>query len=184
MLVSGCLPSKRADYTSSRLVSVSDRSEQADQWWEAIQDTLRDSRFAIDRVDRRAGVVTTFPVGSQHFFEFWRHDVDTREDFWEATLNPIRRWVEVNVKQSSAGEWEELSFTVRTQRLSARDRQFNRTGAAYQFFGYNFPATTGEPDIGPNDVRWMNLGRDPAMEEYLLDAFVDRTGMSVSPDGV
>src|SRR3990172_8476471 len=90
----GCVSQHRGEYQSYRPVSIAEPSEQADQLWEAVQETLRRGRFQIDRVDRVSGVVTTLPEASQHFFEFWRHDVDTPRDAWEATLNPMRRWVE------------------------------------------------------------------------------------------
>jgi hypothetical protein len=143
--------------------------------WEAAQETLRRHRFHLDQVDRRAGVITTIPEGSQHFFEFWRHDVQTGPDFWEATLNPIRRRAEVRVSRADDGTWTQLAVVVHKQRLSSPDRQFNSTGAVYQFFGANLPATTGEPRVTVEDDRWLDLGRDPAMEEYLLRAIFERS---------
>ncbi len=119
-------------------------------------------------------MITTMPVSSQHFLEFWRHDVATREDLWESTLNPIRRWVEVAVNRDDAGAWAALEVIVHKERFSAPDRQFNSTGAAYQFFGNNLPSTTGAERITSEDERWLDLGRDPAMEAYLLAKILER----------
>jgi len=52
--------------------------------------------------------------------------------------------------------------------LSSLDRQFNSTGAAYQFFGDSLPSTTGRYRVTESDDRWLDRGRDPAMEDRLI----------------
>lgn len=173
-LVPGCLGPKRSDYVSSEHVQVPQSSEQADRYWSAIQVTLRGYRYRLDRVDRRMGVVTTMPEMSQHFFEFWRHDVDTNTDLLESTLNPIRRWVEVRVEGDNGENWDQLSVTVHKERLSTPDRQFNSSAAAYRLFGYNLPTTTGRDRVTPDADEWLSIGRDPAMEDRLLREILER----------
>jgi hypothetical protein len=152
---------------------IPDPSPEADRIWQAVQDTLRSHRFQLDRVDRRAGVITTQPETSQSLFEFWRRDVDTWPDLWEATLNPIRRWVEVAVARDDAGRWAHVEVVVHKERLSSPDRQFNSTGAAYQYFGNNLPSTSGAVSVTPEEDVWLDRGRDPAMEAYLLGAILE-----------
>ena len=106
---SGCTLHKRGDYRSAQAIAVADRSDEADRVWDAISETLRRHRFRLDRVDRRAGIVTTSPETSQHFFEFWRHDVATWTDAWQASLNPLRRRAEVTVTRADAEQWTRLS---------------------------------------------------------------------------
>ena len=177
----GCAGPQRVDYVSSSRLSISDQSEQADQVWEAIQETLRRHRFRLDRVDRRAGVITTVPEISQHFFEIWRKDVATRHDFWEATINPVRRSVEVRVSGDQGESRGRLAVAVHKQRLSSPDRQFNSTGAAYQYFGNSLPSTTGLGRVTPEHDSWLDLGRDAAMEDYLLERILYRAGMPLEP---
>ena len=181
VLPAGCLGPRRDNYQSSRSVSIADPSPEADQVWEAVQETLRRHRFRLDRVDRRAGVITTMPVTSQHFFEFWRHDVDTRQDLWESTLNPLRRWVEVGIARDEDKKWKELTVVVHKQRLSSPDRQFNSTGAAYQYFGDSLPSTEGIVRLMAEYDVWLDDGRDPAMEDYLLRAILERAGLGINP---
>lgn len=165
----GCLRPFQAhdsdDPPATRAVATQD----SDCLWEAVQESLRRGGYRLDRVDREAGIVTTMPETSQHFFEVWRRDVNTREDFWEGSLNSIRRWVEVNVSGAS-----EVSVVVHKERLSSLDRQFNSTGAAYQYFGENLPSTTGKVKVTAEDDHWIDRGRDPAMERYVLDAILER----------
>ncbi len=166
---SGCLRPHRSveagDLPETRAVATQD----GDCLWESIQDALRRAGYRLDRVDKEAGIVTTMPETSQHFFEVWRRDVNTGADLWEASLNPIRRWVEVNV---SGGN--ELLVIVHKERLSSLDRQFNSTGAAYQYFGENLPSTTGKEKVTAEDDRWVDRGRDPAMEQFVLESILER----------
>ena len=173
-LTGGCLGPVRNDYTSSQAISIAPGSTQADTLWRSAQNTLRRYRFRLDRVDRRAGLITTEPVTSQHFFEFWRHDVDTQTDLWEATLNPMRRRVEVQLAQDDGGLWSRLDVVVYKQRYSAQDRQFNSTGAIYQYFGTTLPSTTGEVDLTVEGDAWLDVGRDPAMEDRLMREMLRR----------
>ncbi len=172
----GCLGPRRSDYVSSRKIAVTEPSDEADALWEAAQDALRRHRFRLDRVDRRQGVITTMPETSQHFFEVWRHDVDTKPDLWEAILNPIRRRVEVRVESGEEGTWTEVACAVRKERFSSPDRQFNSTGAAYQYFSDQLPSTTGLVRVTAEHDRWLDIGRDPAMEDYLLRTILQRAG--------
>ncbi len=179
-LTAGCLGPRRDDYRSSQPVTIADPSPEADQAWEAVQETLRLHRFKLDRVDRRAGNITTMPLTSQQLFEFWRHDVDTGPDLWESTLNPIRRWVEVTVARADDKSWTQLAVVVHKERLSSPDRQFNNTGAAYQYFGKSLPSTIGVSRVPAEDDTWVDQGRDPAMEDYLLRAILERAGWGCS----
>jgi hypothetical protein len=181
MVSGGCLSPRQQTYTTTLPVSANLDSPEADRLWDSAQDTLREYRFRLDRVDRQEGVITTLPAGSKHFFELWRKDVATREDLWEATVNPLRRWIEVRFKAGEAGGWSELAVVVHKERLSAQDRQFNSTTAAYQYFGDTLPATTGEARLTSTHEHWIDLGRDPALEERLLKRIIDRSA-SVPPE--
>ena len=181
-LTTGCLGPRRDNYQSSQPVMIAVSSPEADGLWAAVQDTLRTHRFRLDRVDRRAGIITTLPETSQHFFEVWRHDVDTRTDFWEATLNPLRRWVEVTLAGGDDSTWTKLAVAVHKERFSAPDRQFNSSGSVYEYFGDELPSTGGSARLTLEDDLWYDQGRDPAMEEYLLDLILERAGLDAGPD--
>lgn len=145
-----------------------------DLLFDSAQDILRRNRFSLDRLDRRMGVVTTMPVTSQSVLEPWRHDVDTSSDLWEATLNPIRRWVEVSFVRAEDSATVTIEIMVHKERLSSPERQFNSSGAAYQFFRENLPAVGSITGMTVDRDTWMDLGRDPAMESYLLSRIVER----------
>jgi hypothetical protein len=149
-------------------LSVAESPDRADHLWRAVEETLRRHRFRLDRVDRGGGVITTLPETSQSFFEVWRRDVCTTRDWFEASLCPIRRWAEVRFHAGDDGRWNQIEVVVHKERLSTPDRQFNNAGAAYAYFGESLPSTTGAVRVTQEDMRWMDLGRDPAMEDRLL----------------
>lgn len=169
-------PSEALPATVSQGIVASDAS------WEAVKSALRDARFRLDRVDRAAGVITTSPMSSQHFFEFWRHDVDTFHDWVDATINPLRRRVTVTLASEGAEQPATLTVEVRKERLSAPDRQFNSPGAAYEFFGSRLPSTTGKPKISASDETWVDAGRDPDMEAWLLRSMLARAELPPASD--
>ena len=143
--------------------------------WDTCQDVLRDHRFRIDRLDRRSGVITTYPETSQHFFEFWRHDVDTPYDFMEASLVTMRRSVTVHTEYNEPQGQTHVTVTVRRERFSTPERQFNSSLAAFRMFGEGLPAeATGRP-VGRAQDYWIDDGRDPAMEQCLLAEITRRT---------
>ncbi len=176
-LCSGCLGPKRSHYVTARPINVAHGSDQADRLWQATGDALRTYGFTIDRTDWREGIITTLPETSRSVFEFWRRDVQTDDDLWESTVNPIRRWIEVRVVPDGSGLWRELTLIVHKQRLSSLDRQFNSTGAAYQYFGSSLPSTTGQASISPDDEQWIDIGNDPALAERLLTVIWQDAGL-------
>lgn len=178
--LAGCRSASPTTYASTREISVAPASEEFDRVWQAAQETLRRHRFVLDRVDHREGLVTTLPEGSQHFFEFWRHDVNTARDFWESVLNPIRRWVEVRITAEGDSDRHVVEVVVHKERLSAPDRQFNSSGAAYQYFGESLPSTMGIERVTHKHNRWLDLGRDAAMEDYLVRRIIDRAQLTDS----
>lgn len=71
--------------------------------WDAAVETLWEYRFEIDRNDRRAGVLTTFPLVGRHWFEFWRKDAATNNDIAEGTLQTMYRQATVTVRAYRPG---------------------------------------------------------------------------------
>ncbi len=172
IIITGCQePASPVDY-NTQVFTVAD-AEQSALLWDTCQDVLRRNRFTLDRVDRPAGVITTFPVTSQQFFEFWRHDVDTAFDLADASLSTIRRQARVDVTPIEDNPDKlQVCVTVRVERLSAPERQFNSSATVLQYFGEELPGESGQRRLTRADDYWFDLGRDGAMERYLLDRII------------
>ncbi|MBN1512724.1 MAG: hypothetical protein JXB13_11980 [Phycisphaerae bacterium] len=171
-IITGCQePTGPIDYTAQVFTLAG--PEQSAMLWETCQDVLRQNRFALDRVDRPAGVITTYPTTSQQFFEFWRHDVNTAYDLADSSLSTVRRQARVDVTpaESDANKMR-VSVVVRVQRLSSPERQFNNSATVLQCFGDELPGEAGQQRLTRADDYWIDLGRDAAMERYLLDRII------------
>lgn len=171
----GCTPVQRDGDPMVREMNVSDQA-QLDDILMACEDVLRDQGFRLDRVDRRAGVVTTHPETSQHFFEVWRKDVATAYDFWEASLNTIRRTVEITTQPDLMKGNARLTVKVIRERYSAPERQFNNSIAAFQFYGTTLPSVETGETLTAADNEWIPDGRDLTMEAAILNKITARTG--------
>ena len=88
----GCHRAEPPVELTSQNLEFADKQEY-EAFFEQCVDVLRRYGFELDRVDKLAGVITTFPETSEHFFEFWRRDVDTSYDWLESSLTTIRRRV-------------------------------------------------------------------------------------------
>jgi len=180
----GCYASRSTppDYVSTYAIDIARQSVESDLFWNVAKDVLRDHGFRLDRVDRREGIVTTLPVTSRQIFEFWRKDVRTRADAWEATLNPIRRWVEVRFEPDGIDTWRAIGVIVHKERFSSYDRQYNSTGASYQVFGSQLPTSTGRRRASEQTDRWLALGRDHALEDLILRRIAERVRLGEPGD--
>lgn len=174
LALSGCQPVEPPVTLTSQNLEFAG-AEEYGALFDSCVETLRRYGFDLDRVDRLAGVITTFPETSEHFFEFWRRDVDTRYDWVEASLIPVRRKVSVEVQRPAGELAATLVVTVFRERLSTPDRQYNTSGAAFLVFGEALPATTGRPVDPYRDEYWIADGRDGAMEARLI---WEMTGLS------
>jgi hypothetical protein len=150
-------------------------ADEYDALFDVCLDALREQGFQPDRLDRRQGVITTFPITSQQYFEFWRRDVATAYDLMEASLATIRRRVEIRFDGGAEAPDQKLVVTVQRERLSTPDRQYNSSAAAYRVFGRVLPSTTGKTIVPARDDVWVPLGRDEALERRLLDAITAKT---------
>lgn len=63
------------DYWFARPATAHVDAADYDALWNACERTMRDFSFSIERNDYRIGLMTSKPLVSRQFFEFWKHDV-------------------------------------------------------------------------------------------------------------
>lgn len=171
----GCAAPARTGEPTAQTFAVADDA-QRETLWEAIQDVLRARRFALDRVDRRAGVLNTHPVTTQYCFEAWRRDVATAYDFWEATLRTVRRSAEIGIAYDEQAGAATVTVAVHRERLASPERQYNNSIAAFRMFSDTLPAEATGQRLTPADDYWIEDGRDLALERALLDQIIAYAG--------
>ncbi len=73
--------------------------------WNACERVLNRAQFKVDRHDYRQGLLTSVPVISKQFYEFWRDDGPTAEDVAESSLAEIRRTILFQFTRTDDGDW-------------------------------------------------------------------------------
>lgn len=165
-LLGGCHGSAReVDSYKRSLVIAGDHVDQA---WDEILDVLRDHNFEPDRQDHRAGIITTHPTVSQQWFEFWRADAPGLYQWCESSLHNIRRWVEVKFEHGSDAQQTVLTLTVHIERKAQPQRQVTTASGALQIYRDKVPTYAGEQLSAKEAVRWVDVGTDSRLEQYLL----------------
>lgn len=175
LIAAGCTAPPRSGDPVVQTFTTQDTTQQ-DALWLSCQEVLREHGFMIDRLDRRAGIITTVPQTSQQYFEFWRKDVDTPYDFGEASLRSVRRTVTVEVAFDDARGESNVIVNVKRETFCTPERQFNNSLAAFQMFGEQLPAAETGERITRADDYWVDAGRDLAMERYYRDCIIAQAG--------
>jgi hypothetical protein len=123
--------------------------------WNACEAVARDYFFAIDRRDYRAGLLSTEPLISKQYLEFWRKDAVTAKDVREDTVGGVRRTIYFQFAQNPDG-----SYTVAPKVLVERE---SRVDPKYR-----------SPDSDLPSTYWYALRRDSNLEIALTSAVRER----------
>lgn len=144
------------------------------QLFSASEETAREFLFRIDRIDFRFGLLTTRPLISKQWFEFWRPDVRTWDDLAESSLTTIRRTIRFEFRHVNEGSYE-VSPKVLVERQTWAESRITSAVVYRRVFQNEIdpqdrPRGTRESDVGvrlPNRY-WTPIGRDPALETALV----------------
>jgi hypothetical protein len=144
--------------------------------WNTCTDAARDFLFVIDRTDYRAGVMTTKPLTSSQWIEFWRPEVRTIDDSAQSSLAAIRRTIHFEFTKLADGSYEVAPKVLVEREAIAEQRITSVTGYRGVFTrprnSRDIPRGTKEFDVGVQlpSRYWYVVGRDEAMEKALADS--------------
>lgn len=155
-----------------------------DRLWKACEDVAKDYLFKLDRVDYRAGVLTTLPMVTSQAFEPWRWDASTAFDRDEATLSAMRRTITFEFAKQDDGGWQ-VSPKVLVERQVMAERRMtspvlHRSAFTLSRNPYDRATGTRESDVGvylPSRY-WYPVRRDAEFERKLATAVQKRAGTS------
>ena len=143
--------------------------------WRATQNVLKDYYFKIDHRDRRAGLVSTYPMTGQYLAEIWRKDSVTFDDLAESILQTIRRQAKVRIigdLQAPLGY--SAAVEVERWRSNRPHKQLTSTSQGFSQF-----SSVGKLAIKDSDVKLgsydVPLGRDEALENRIASAIEAET---------
>jgi len=178
-LTCGCQTAAPPSNSVPRLVRVADR----DAFFNETLTLLREKDFPPRRVDREGGVAVAGPTTSGQWFEFWRSDSRGPRQSLESSLHTIRRTVTVKLAADSAasssdrGGTYQLSVEVEKERYSAPERQLTTPIGALAIYSDKLPTEEGLRAARTYGEHWVPIGRDPLLEEYLLEQITERAGV-------
>ena len=138
--------------------------------WQATQNVLTDYYFQIDRRDRRAGLVSTYPMTGQYVTEFWRADSVTADDLAESMLQTVRRQASVRIiGDLEAPQGYSATVQVESWRSDRPQKQLTSASQGFSLFTIagNLAVMDTKVELGNYDV---SLGRDGALENRIASA--------------
>jgi hypothetical protein len=163
-------------YWYDRPASVTVDAANFERLWRAAETAARLHGFSIDREERRSGLLTTDPLISSQFFEFWRRDVKTPEDSARASLATHRRTLRFEFEKLPDGRYE-VTPKALVERQSVTERRITsvvlyRGSVGGSGAAGDIPHGTREADEGiliPPRY-WYAIGRDEALEQSVAKA--------------
>ena len=145
---------------------------EVDQIWQLCQAELKKRGFTLDRVDRRSGIIQTYPLTSRQWFEFWRQDVVTDRDLAESSLHTVRRSVSIAVS-AAPEDRHRLQCRVAVERLSAPLELTSGQVRVRDIFAQSagrIPTPQVSEKRKKHPPRWLPIGQDHALEKDILQA--------------
>lgn len=171
LAVTGCQAPAQPEGPAIAYVRA-DEPHDRDLLFEAAGDALRKYNFELDRQDRLAGVITTFPDTSASWFEFWRTQ-PTPAYYWaESNFQTIQRQATVTLRPTDKNDLLELDVQVDRYRYGLEERQIDNSAAAMRLFSSAAPTVSGQMERAEDSGYRILLGRDAEFERKLINAIV------------
>ena len=146
--------------------------------WADCQKTAHHYGFVVDRLDQRAGLITTQPLVSKQFFEFWRPDVVTADDLERSSLATYRRTLRFQIIKYDGGGYHADPCVLIERYVRAE-----KTITASVYLRKAFQNDKGKPSVGTPESDqgiflpkqyWYPTGRDTALEKCVADNLAKR----------
>ncbi|MCB9838303.1 MAG: hypothetical protein H6813_03110 [Phycisphaeraceae bacterium] len=171
---------------SSRVGATSVRIEPGsyDVAFRAVKDELRAQGFELDRIDARAGIITTLPHTSAGLATPWIGDESTIEQEFEGLLNRQQRMVRVvftPIDDATGGESGAPDANDRAwrARVEATVERIHRVGFRPSPASVRLSSVAGYglQDNGDDDAAWTTtpIGRDERYEARIVERLIHRT---------
>jgi hypothetical protein len=143
--------------------------------WNACKGELYVRLFIVDREQYRDGLLTSEPLVSKQFFEFWRTDAVTVHDVAESSLATMRRIVRFEVTKQKDGSYDMVP-KVLVERFESTERRLTAFNQYHESF--TAPRTyMDEPDESGVQLAadyWYVVRRDSDLEKDLANSIKRR----------
>jgi hypothetical protein len=159
----------------------------------AAREVLRKRYFEEDRVDRRAGVITTLPSTAGGLAEFWRRDSADAEGRALAGLCAVRKTATVQIEKTEPSGYT-VAVTVIQERRQLPTVEPTTSSELYSLYRpfrlqWQEAAAFEEASVAEREQQlerrgaawWADLGRDTALEQALLSDILNRLPTPTAP---
>ena len=144
-----------------------------DKLWNACRDAVQTDGFLTDRTDFREGILTTMPLVSKQFYEFWRNDVVDLYGLTQSSLGTMRRTARFDIRRLDDGTYQATPRVV-VERFTSVEKRITSVAQYRQVFALtqqDLELSAEEQDqaqIAPQ--YWYAVGRDHALERQLANS--------------
>ncbi len=145
--------------------------------FDVVRDTLRERGFELERVDARAGVITTRPQNSSGFFTPWVTSERRLRDEVASSIHRQRRVVEVRFR---GGEGDRrLAEEAVTVEVSSRVERVYQPGVRAGSASVRLRHVSEDPTLGSGaeEIFAVNQGADRALAAELNRRIAVRLGL-------
>jgi hypothetical protein len=144
-----------------------------DKLWNVCRDAVQDDGFIIDRTDYREGILTTAPLISKQFYEFWRNDVVDAKGLTQSSFGTIRRTARFDVRRLEDGSYQATPKVV-VERFSSVEKRITSVAQYREIFSLNqadLQLSSEEQDNAQIPPQfWYAIARDHALERQLAES--------------
>jgi len=141
------------------------------------RDVLEAMHFEVEMPPRSPDRLNTLPLVSAYPAEFWRTDTRTSYDRAESALHTVRRTVVVHLKpDDSASDKGMLVQVVATKQRPVMRQGLNAktVNESYSVFRTRRKALDNFEEHWGQGLQWVDYGRDPGLEQYILTRIRNR----------
>ncbi|MBI5725283.1 MAG: hypothetical protein HZA50_15090 [Planctomycetes bacterium] len=171
--LAGCEPGHTNKVVADPKLAPAERNYQA--VWDAACQVLDDYYFQLDRQDRRAGVITTYPLTGKQWFEFWRKDAVTDDDGLENSLHAIYRVVKIRIAPTRDDETRFLAAVeVQVYRSNRPNPGESGFSEALSMLSVSKFSERRQPEGLPSGYLMDETGKAVIEKAYLTDLGRDR----------
>ena len=134
--------------------------------------------FEILKSDFESGYISTRPLRTGQFFEFWRSDAVGEFNSAESNLHCIRRTVEMKITEEAEQLYVDCDAAV--ERLSLSRGRVGSSSETYDKFPESrslesFNLKSIDEDLRESrGAEWIGLGADPELAEDILKQIEDK----------
>ena len=144
-----------------------------DNIWQQAMKLLTDTGFRLDRKDYRLGILTTQPLPSAQWIEFWKPQQTTFKNALENSVNMQQRTVRLSISAvPDKPDFYEIAIQVLVER---QNNPIETIGGPVFVEGSGFGKAqiSLQSDYAPIDTKlvgptWYTLGHDQQLEHKLL----------------